>query len=66
MAWLSIVGEGLHENIGVSARAATALAEADVNIAAQSQPLEEICMNYIVEGKDGQKALRALHKEFFE
>ncbi len=66
MAWLSLVGEGMQYKIGISAKATSALAKARVNIVAQSQPLEEICINYIVSGDDGMKALRALHHEFFE
>ncbi len=64
--WLSIVGEGMQHYIGTSAMATRALADTSVNIEVQSQPLEEICMNYVVDGKDGKNALIALHEEFFE
>lgn len=66
LAMIMIVGEGMRHNVGTTARAASALAHAGVNIEMINQGSSEVSMMFGVKGVDEVKAVQALYKEFFE
>ncbi len=65
LAMVMIVGEGMQQNVGTTAKAATALSNAGVNIEMINQGSSEVSMMYGVQGVDEQKAVRALYDAFF-
>jgi len=65
MALVCVVGERMAGAPGVARRATGALAGAGVNIVMISQDAGEINMSFLVEGRDRDAAVRALHAEFF-
>ncbi len=65
LALVMIVGEGMRHALGLSARAAKALAEAGVNIEMINQGSSEVSMMFGVRSKDCQMAIKALYNEFF-
>lgn len=60
-----IVGEGMHNTVGVSARATAALAKANVNIEMINQGSSEVSLVLGVHSKDADNAVQALYEEFF-
>ncbi len=66
LSLIMIVGEGMRFAVGLAASATAALAEAGVNIEMMNQGSSEISMMFGVKQEDGKKAVRALHKAFFE
>ncbi|MBU8907825.1 aspartate kinase [Desertibacillus haloalkaliphilus] len=64
-AMIMIVGEGMHNTKGISARATTALARADVNIEMINQGSSEVSLVFGVHEKDADNAVRELYDEFF-
>ncbi|WP_078428661.1 aspartate kinase [Alkalihalobacterium alkalinitrilicum] len=62
---IMIVGEGMHNTIGLSARATLALANANVNIEMINQGSSEVSLVFGVHQEDEEKAVRALYDEFF-
>ncbi|MCA1024721.1 MULTISPECIES: aspartate kinase [Cytobacillus] len=65
LALIMVVGEGMRHNIGTMARAANALAKADVNIEMINQGSSEVSMMFAVKEVDEKKAVQALYEEFF-
>lgn len=65
LALLMVVGEGMHYTVGMVARAASALADAGVNIEMLNQGASEISMMFAVKEPDRQKAVQALGNAFF-
>lgn len=61
-----LVGEGMKRNIGVAARATSALARADTNIEMISQGSSEVSMVFGIKHTGGDKAVKALYEEFFK
>ncbi len=64
IAKITIIGLGMMNHPGVAARMFKALADAGINIEMIST--SEIKISCIVKKKDGQKALKVVHKEFIE
>ncbi len=62
VAKVSIVGVGMRSHPGVAARMFDALARENINIMMIST--SEILISCIIQEKEGEKAIRALHKEF--
>ena len=62
---IMIVGEEMNEHIGVTARAANALATAGINIEMLSQGSSEVSVMFIVKTNQEIAAIRALYAEFF-
>ena len=60
-----IVGEDMNEHIGVTARAANALAAAGINIEMLSQGSSEVSVMFIVKTAQETAAIKALYAEFF-
>ena len=64
-AIICVVGERMQKTPGVSGRTFMALGNNHVNIEMISQGASEINITFIVDGKDADNAVKALHKEFF-
>lgn len=64
IAKITVIGLGMMNHPGVAARMFKALANAGINIEMIST--SEIKISCIIKKKDGQKALKAVHKEFIE
>ncbi|GED12448.1 aspartate kinase [Aneurinibacillus migulanus] len=65
MSMIMLVGEGMRHNVGTTARAAGALARAQVNIEMINQGSSEVSMMFGVKAVDEEKAVRAIYEEFF-
>ena len=59
------VGQNMRDNIGVSKRASSALADAGVNIIIKDQGASQHTMLYGVADSDVRKGVQALYREFF-
>lgn len=64
-AIISVVGEGMRHTVRIAGRAFTALGKNNINIEMISQGASEINITFIVDGKDAEKAVKVLHKEYF-
>ncbi|TWI57903.1 aspartate kinase [Halalkalibacter nanhaiisediminis] len=64
-AMVMIVGEGMHNTLGVSARATAALARAKVNIEMINQGSSEVSLVLGIHSEDADGAVRELYQEFF-
>lgn len=60
------VGTELQQKKGSASKILAAVAEADVSVRAISQSAQEINVSFIVDEKDAEKALKALHRVIFE
>ncbi|MDQ0273469.1 aspartate kinase [Cytobacillus purgationiresistens] len=65
LALIMVVGEGMRHNVGTMARAANALAQAEVNIEMINQGSSEVSMMFAVKEVDEKRAVKALYNEFF-
>ncbi|MGI8385037.1 aspartate kinase [Robertmurraya sp. P23] len=65
LALIMIVGEGMRQNVGTTARAAKALADAGVNIEMINQGSSEVSMMFGVKEADEKHAVKALYNKFF-
>ncbi|MFO1442498.1 aspartate kinase [Bacillus sp. Bva_UNVM-123] len=65
IALIMVVGEGMRHNIGTTARASKALANAGVNIEMINQGSSEVSMMFGVKEIDEKRAVQALYNEFF-
>ena len=63
---IAVVGEGLLQRKGVAARIFSAVSQAGVNVEMISTGASEAAAYFIVRRLDGEKAVKALHGEFFE
>ncbi|NLF08016.1 MAG: aspartate kinase [Pirellulaceae bacterium] len=63
-AKLSVLGVGMKSHAGVATRIFKSLAAADIDIEMIST--SEVCVNVVVAGRDGEKALQILKAEFAE
>ena len=61
---VSIVGVGMQSNSGVAAKMFEALYDSNINIKIIST--SEIKISVLVDSKDGEKALNAIHDAFSE
>ncbi|MDP2750365.1 MAG: aspartate kinase [Nanoarchaeota archaeon] len=64
-AMISVVGKGLQDTPGISSRIYKALGNAHVNVEVISQSYG-INQSVIVDGKDLERGVKAIHAEFFE
>jgi aspartate kinase len=65
LALIMVVGEGMRHNVGTTARAAQALADAGVNIEMINQGSSEVSMMFGVKEPQEKRAVQALYNEFF-
>lgn len=60
-----VVGDGLKQEKGIAGRIFTTLGKNDINIEMISQGASKINITFVVDGENGEKAVRALHQEYF-
>ena len=65
LSLLMIVGEGMRHNVGTTARASKALANAGVNIEMINQGSSEVSMMFGIKAAQEKQAVKALYDEFF-
>ncbi|WP_421617436.1 aspartate kinase [Brevibacillus sp. TJ4] len=65
LALVMIVGEGMRQSVGTSARATSALASARINLEMINQGSSEVSMMFGVTAADADRAVVALYEEFF-
>lgn len=65
LALVMIVGEGMRQSVGTTARAATALAAAKINLEMINQGSSEVSMMFGVKAAEANRAVIALYQEFF-
>ncbi len=65
LSTIAIVGCGLAEKPGIAARLFSAVAAAGVNVKTISSGASDICTYFVVDQKDRDEAIRAIHAEFF-
>lgn len=65
LALIMVVGEGMRHNVGTTARAAKALAQAGINIDMINQGSSEVSMMFGLKAHDEKRAVQALYNEFF-
>lgn len=65
LALVMIVGEGMRQSVGTSARATAALAKAKINLEMINQGSSEVSMMFGVKASDADRAVVALYEEFF-
>ncbi len=63
---VAAVGEGLLRSKGLAARIFSSVSRAGINVEMISSGASEVATYFIVAGRDQDKAVRALHREFFE
>lgn len=63
---IMIVGENMKSHIGVTATAAKALSDNQINITMMSQGSSEFSIMFVVKSKDEKKAIKALYDAFFK
>ncbi len=66
LALIMIVGEGMRNTLGITARASSALAEAGINLDMINQGPSEVSMMFGVKSALKDKAIEALYYEFFK
>jgi aspartate kinase len=66
LALVMIVGEGMRNTLGITARAAGALAKAHINLEMINQGPSEVSMMFGVKAHQSNKAVGALYDEFFK
>ncbi|MHC4778955.1 MAG: aspartate kinase [Planctomycetota bacterium] len=62
---MGVVGTGIRETRGIAARVFTAIAAADINVLMISQGATKINVSFLIDDKDIQASVEALHNEFF-
>ncbi len=62
---IAAVGEGLRHRKGLAARIFSSVSRAGVNVEMISSGASEVATYFIVKQSDGDKAIQALHREFF-
>lgn len=65
LSMLMLVGEGMRHNVGTTARASKALADAGVNIEMINQGSSEVSMMFGIKAVNEKKAVEALYNAFF-
>jgi len=66
LALIAVVGEGLLQKKGLAARVFSAVAEKEINIEMTSAGASEVAYYFIVKDTDLEKAILAVHDEFFK
>jgi aspartate kinase len=65
LSLIMVVGEGMMHNIGIAARATTALSRSNVNIEMINQGSSEVSMMFGINEVDSDVAIESLYNEFF-
>ncbi|SDG94211.1 aspartate kinase [Alteribacillus persepolensis] len=64
-AMIMLVGEGMHETVGIASRATKAISEQGVNIEMINQGSSEVSLSFGVHESSVDDAIRGLYEEFF-
>ncbi|WP_100400874.1 aspartate kinase [Bacillus sp. FJAT-44742] len=64
-AMIMLVGEGMHETVGIAARASKALSDNGVNIEMINQGSSEVSLAFGIKEENVDKAISGLYEEFF-
>jgi aspartate kinase len=64
-AIICVVGEGMRHAPGIAGRTFSALGKNRINIEMISQGASEINITFTIDGKDAEKAVEVLHKEYY-
>ena len=62
---ICVVGEGMNNALDIPSRTFNILAKNKIHIEMISMGASEINITFIVDGKDTEKAVKVLHKEYF-
>ncbi|HNW98265.1 MAG TPA: aspartate kinase [Bacteroidales bacterium] len=65
LSTIAVVGCGMMEKLGIAARLFSAVAKAGINIETINFGASDVVTYFIVEQNDRDKAIKAIHKEFF-
>lgn len=65
LAMIMLVGEGMHETVGIAARATKALMEKEINIEMINQGSSEVSLSFGIKEGQVDDAIRGLYEEFF-
>lgn len=65
IALIAVVGEGLKNEHGIAARVFSAVAKENINVEMISSGASEVASYFIVKSINVEKAINAIHKEFF-
>lgn len=66
MALVAVVGKGLGDRVGSAAQILQSVSDGGVNIHMISLGASSIAINFVIQEKDAEPALRAVHKTFIE
>ena len=66
LALIMLVGEGMQQCVGVSARAMHAMEKCNINIEMLNQGISEVSIMIGVKDDDLNKAIKSIYKTFFE
>lgn len=66
LAMIAVVGEGMQKTSGISGRVFNALGKERINIELISQGASEINISFVIKKTDMDKAIKAVHAEFFK
>jgi aspartate kinase len=66
LALIMVVGEGMEKMVGMAAKAATALANANINLEMINQGSSEVSMMFGVKEDVVNEAVRALYHAYFQ
>lgn len=61
---IAVMGANMQGTLGVASRLFTTVASAGVNVRMIAQGSSELNISFVVKEKDGEAAIRAIHKEF--
>ncbi|SFE41844.1 aspartate kinase [Alteribacillus iranensis] len=64
-AMIMLVGEGMHETVGIAARATKAMSDQGINIDMINQGSSEVSLSFGIHEDDVEVAIRGLYEEFF-
>lgn len=65
LATIAVVGCGMTERLGIAARLFSSVAQAGINVKTISSGASDVCTYFIVDKDQKDKAIRAIHNEFF-
>lgn len=63
-AAVAAIGSGMRGTPGVAARVFKAVASRGINVKMAAQGSSELSISFVVDGEDGEEAVRSLHEEF--
>lgn len=66
LALIMVVGEGMASTVGISEKATTALAKANVNIEMINQGSSEVSLMFGIQKEGLERAIQSLYKAYFE